>query len=125
MQASERWTRLEGFAPDLRDEVQLFWAEFHTDDDGANPDRRELIRFMQDPTTALHDLDLGSGRRVEEDWQVHSTFANHGFGVFWQRCLVALMVSPAERLVVIHAWKVRPPSKHPPGYAERQADPVD
>lgn len=122
MQVSERWTRLDGFAPDLRDQVQLFWAEFHTDADGVNPDRKELIRFLQDPTAALSDLDLGTDQRIGDDWQVHSTFANHGFGVFWQRCLVALMVSPAERLIVIHAWKVRPPEKRPPNFRENDDD---
>lgn len=120
MQGTQRWARLEGFAPDLGDQVQLFWGEFHTDDDGANPDRKELIRFLQDPTSALRDLDLGGSASIDEEWQVHSTFANHGFGVFWQRCLIALMISPAERLIVIHAWKIKPPSKHPPGWTERE-----
>jgi hypothetical protein len=118
MQAPQRWARLEQFAPGMDQEVQLWWAEFHTDDDGRNPDRPELLRFLRDPIDALRGLDLGAGTTIDDEWSVHSSFTNHGFGMFWQRCLVALMISPLERTVAIHAWKVRPPSKRPPGWSD-------
>lgn len=121
MKASKRWQRVADLPRDLEQEVQLYWAEFHTDDDGRNPDRAELIRLLQDPVEALSDLDLGKKARIDDDWQVHSTFANHGFGVYWQRCVVALMVSPLERSIALHAWKVRPPSKRPPGTEKASA----
>lgn len=120
MDASRRWNRVREFAPELQDRVQLFWAEFHTDDVKGNEDRRELMRLLRDPLEELSGLDVGGDARIDENWQVHSTFANHGFGVYWQPCLIAMFVSPAERSITLHGWKVRPaPTKRPPGWRER------
>lgn len=119
MKASERWTRLRDFAPGMEEQIQLFWGEFHTDDAGPGGDRRDLVELLRDPVEALNSLDLGAGVQITDEWTVHSTFANHGFGVYWQRCLVALMISPAERSIALHAWKVRPPTKRPRDWDER------
>jgi hypothetical protein len=117
MDASQRWTPVTGFPAALDGRFELFWGEFHTDDAGPGGDRRDLIRLLRDPIEALAELIP----EIDDSWQVHSSFANHGFGLYWQRCMLVLMVSREERSVAIHAWKVRPPTKQPPGWDDAEA----